>query len=536
MPEMMKHARSTAILLVAPIVLAACAPAGAPPSPVSIAIAVSEATVETGPMASSLSYSGTVSPRWTVQVVPRAGGQIVELSVETGQMVQTGDLLAVLDHRALDDQVAQARANVRAAEARLNSLLAGARSEDVTASQAGATAAEAGIVQAQANLEAAQLRLSAGMAGGRPETVAQAQARLNADRAALDKLLNGPPQHDINQARLAVAAAKDRLWLDQTSFDFQQSRGLMSNEQRRAGLVADQLAIDQAQEALNKLLAPPRAEDVAALQAAIISGEQALVLAQHPLRAEDIAQLDQAVAAAQAQLAQAEQQAGAQRALAAKAASPFTVHDLAQARAAVEVAQAALQAAQTFAADARITAPASGTVSDVPVAIGSLVGPQSPLATLISSNLEVTVSVEEGQVPAIEVGQPAVIVGPGGTAVPAEVFLVAPAADARSRKFPVKVRPLGPSPLRAGMSATVTIEIATQANATLVPKEAVLQRSGQEIVFVDVEGRARMRTVQTGLGDGVRLPVLGGLRPGDVVILPGSLNLSDGDAVTPAVR
>jgi hypothetical protein len=75
----------------------------------------------------------------------------------------------------------------------------------------------------------------------------------------------------------------------------------------------------------------------------------------------------------------------AQTALAAKAASPFTVHDIAQARAAVEVAQAALQAAASTASDARVVAPAAGTVSDVPVAVGSLVSPQNPIATIIAS-------------------------------------------------------------------------------------------------------------------------------------------------------
>jgi HlyD family secretion protein len=520
---------TTALVLV--LALAACRPTETKPTGTAPAIAVNAVAAERGDITSALSYSGAVSPTWTVAVTSKVSGPIVELHAEAGRAVAGGEVLAVIDHRALDDQVAQARANLRAAEARLSTLLAGGRTEDVAAAEAGAAAADSQVSGAAANLAAAKERLAAANAGGRAEVVAQAQAKLDADRAALDKLLNGPTQFDKRNAELALMAAKDRLYQDQTLYDYQQARGQVSNEQRRAALIADQLAIEQAQLALDKLLAPPRAEDVAAARALVAADEQALTLAQQPSRPEEIAQLEQAVAAAQAQLDAAGQQSAAQRALADKASKPYTAQDIAQARAAVDVARAALQASETVVADATITAPADGILSDVPVALGSLVGPQVPIATLLSPDLEVLVSVEESQVLLFQEGQDATITVASASPMSGIVTLIAPAADPRTRKFSVKVRPTQTGILRSGMSAVVNIEIGQQLGAVLIPREVVIQRNGKDIVFVDDNGRARQREVRTGLGDGLHLPVLSGIAPGEMVIIPSSVDLSDGDAV-----
>lgn len=520
----------------AALLVAACAPQAGKPPAAAPAIAVDEVAAELGTISSTLTYSGTVNPRWTVAVMSKAAGPIIDLPIQAGQRIEQGDLIAVVDHRLLDDQVAQARANVRSAEARLNALLVGGRVEDVTSAEAGASAAESQVAAAQANAAAARERLAAARAGGRAEVVAQAQAKLDAGRATLDKLLNGPTQHDIRAAQLALNAALDARFQTQTLLDFQLSQGQASREQRRAAMVAADLAIDQAKNNLDRLLAPPRAEDVAGARALVAADEQALRLAQDPSRPEDIAQLEQAVAAAEAQVEGALQQVNAQRALAAKAATPFTPQDIAQARAAVDVAKAGLQLAETAAADARIEAPAAGVISEVPVAVGSLVGPQAPIATLLAPDLEIAVAVDEGQILLFEEGQPASITGAGSSQLPGTVTHIAPAADTRTRKFTVKVQPTGPTPLRAGMSATVSINVREQQDVVLVPREVVLQRSGLDIVFVDEGGRARMRTVRTGLGDGARLPILSGVRPGEMVIIPTSVELSDGDLVARAAR
>jgi RND family efflux transporter MFP subunit len=509
-----------ALAVLAAMPLGACGQAApsASTSPARTLISVTEAPARLGTIASVLSYSGTVS----------------ELRIQQGQRVDAGELLAVLDHRALDDQLAQATANVSAVQAKLRTLQAGARSEDVAAAKAQASAAQGGVAQAAANLESARQKLAQAQAGGRAEVVAQAQAKLDADKAALNKLINGPQAQDVTSARLAVELAKDKLFADQTNYDFQVHNGLMSKEMRQSALDADQTAIDQANTQLAKLLAPPRTEDAAQARAAVEADQQALAVARQPNRPEDIAQLEQAVAAAQGQLTQAQQQTAALQAAAAKAASPYTPEDLDQARAAVEVAQAAAHGAQTAVDDATIVAPAAGLIGDVPIAVGSLVSPQTPVATLISTSVEIDATVEEGQVAQIGAGQPARIHALSASDVPGQVLSVAPQADSRTRKFMVKVVPVTiDSPLRAGMSATVDIQTGRQQEAVLVPRSAVIQRNGRQIVFVDDSGHAKMVPVTTGYSDDNQVQLQTGVDAGALVILPGSLELADGDAVKP---
>src|SRR6185437_11290035 len=161
------------ILALVPVVtIAACrAPSNGPTAtPARNIIAVAEAPATVGSIASVLSYSGSVTPRWTVNVMPLIGGQVVDLKVQQGQMVNKGDVIAVLDHRTQDDQVTTARANLSSAQAKLDSIKAGARPEDVAAAKASAAAAQAAVSALQ---------------HGRPSTIAQGQANLDAAKAKL---------------------------------------------------------------------------------------------------------------------------------------------------------------------------------------------------------------------------------------------------------------------------------------------------------------------------------------------------------------
>ena len=552
-------AARAAAALAALLALAACGQATKASTAAQNVITVAETPARLGTISAVSSFSGSVSPRWTVSIVPKIQGQIAELRVHEGQRVGQGTVIAVLDHHAQDDQLAQAKANVDAAQAKLQAMLAGARPEDVAAARAQAAAAEAAVsnlrhgrpdavAQAKAALKAAQDKLAQAQAGGRTETVQQARDKLNADQASLNKLLAGPSPQDITNAKLAVQQAKDRLYADQTADDAQVARGLMTQQQRQASLDVDQTGIDQANTSLAKLVAPPNPNDVAQAQAAVHADQQALALAKQPNTPADIAQLQAAVQQAQAQLAQAQQpgsqaqisqaqqQANAQQALAAKAAKPYISSDIAQAQAAVQVAQAAEQTAQSSLADMTISAPASGVLSSLPIAVGSLVGPGSPIATLISSKVEVDAGVAESQIALFKQGQPATVrVSSAPQPVAGEVFFVSPVADVKTRQFTVKVEPSSPTPvLRSGMSATIEIQTGKRQNAVLAPKDAVIQRSGQEIMFLDQSGRAKMVVVRIGLSNGSEVQILKGVQPGEQIILPGSLNLADGDTVAAA--
>jgi HlyD family secretion protein len=63
--------------------------------------------------------SGTVEPINVVEVKSKSSGQITRMTVETGSIVNRGDLLVQLDTRDVQNQYDQAKADLDAAEARL---------------------------------------------------------------------------------------------------------------------------------------------------------------------------------------------------------------------------------------------------------------------------------------------------------------------------------------------------------------------------------------------------------------------------------
>jgi HlyD family secretion protein len=67
----------------------------------------------------SAQASGTVQPDTTVEVKSKASGEILQLAVETGQVVKRGDLMVRVDPRIPRNAVAQAQADLEVAQARL---------------------------------------------------------------------------------------------------------------------------------------------------------------------------------------------------------------------------------------------------------------------------------------------------------------------------------------------------------------------------------------------------------------------------------
>jgi HlyD family secretion protein len=84
---------------------------------------------------SQLELSGNIE---VIQVEAsfRTGGKVLERPVDEGQTVQTGQLLARLDAKDLEQQVAMRKADAAAAKAALDAALAGSRKEEVEASKA----------------------------------------------------------------------------------------------------------------------------------------------------------------------------------------------------------------------------------------------------------------------------------------------------------------------------------------------------------------------------------------------------------------
>src|SRR6202042_2720705 len=96
----------------------------------------------------TLLLPGDIQPIQNIPIYARANGYVLKRLVDIGDNVKTGQLLAVISTPELDQQVEQAQANVRQAQAALTQSLA-----DRKNFAAQLFAARAGIKQARTNLE-----------------------------------------------------------------------------------------------------------------------------------------------------------------------------------------------------------------------------------------------------------------------------------------------------------------------------------------------------------------------------------------------
>ena len=168
------------------------------------------------------------------------------------------------------------------------------------------------------------------------------------------------------------------------------------------------------------------------------------------------------------------------------------------------------------------------------VSAGATVGTNSPIVTLVSKETEIILQVEEARIGQVERNQPSQIsvAAYPGEQFPGTVASISPTADARSRTFAVRVYPNDPQGrLRDGMFAQVGLQTPAR-QALLVPVQAIVNRSGRNIVFVvGADSRVQAREVTVGINDGRQVEVLTGLQVGEEVAISALDVLSDGTPV-----
>ena len=211
--------------------------------------------------------------------------------------------------------------------------------------------------------------------------------------------------------------------------------------------------------------------------------------------------------------------------------------DIAMAEAEHDEARARLDAVAYEIEKSTLPAPLSGFIVRKHVDVGNWVNAGEPVADLVDLDPVFAAGpVGERRITLLRTGLPATV---SLDAFPGEVFsgevaYIIPQADTRSRSFPVKVRLSNAQErLKAGMLARIVITVASGEPSVLVPKDAVVRRGSDQIVFVVSDGQAKAVKVSTGRGYRALLEISGGdLRPGQQVVTLGNEVLSDGAKVT----
>ncbi len=146
----------------------------------------------------------------------RVGGRVARLEVQEGDRVEAEQLLATLDARPFEEEVALARANLTGRRAELAELEAGTRPQEIARARARVAHREADLELARRDFARTKTLFERGdvaesVFDDARTTLAEAEAALREAEAALDLAIEGPRAEDIAAARAQVAAAKAEL-------------------------------------------------------------------------------------------------------------------------------------------------------------------------------------------------------------------------------------------------------------------------------------------------------------------------------------
>lgn len=177
---------------------------------------------------------------------------------------------------------------------------------------------------------------------------------------------------------------------------------------------------------------------------------------------------------------------------------------------------------------AQLRAPFSGIISDVKAKVFQQIGGGEVVATLVDVQTPLLrVGVLEQELSHIYVGQMAEITLPAllGQQFSGKVTSINPRVD-EDGLIQVNVRILKPNGrIFPGMHAELQLKDSRTKAVILVPIEAVLQRSGKEVIFTYENGLAKWKYVTTGRKNGEYMEILEGLEVGEKVIVKGHVNL-----------
>ena len=212
--------------------------------------------------------------------------------------------------------------------------------------------------------------------------------------------------------------------------------------------------------------------------------------------------------------------------------------DLFRARATYEDALHNFETSKRTLEKTRITTPIAGVVlqlardaNNQPVADGQKVPQGFEVARIAPiDNLIADIDLVGPELARVRPGQPVRIEHYAfeNTMITGKVLRLSPAMDATPHTFRAEVEvDNGDELLRPGMFIQATIVTDRHQDVAVVPRDAVTERAGRDVVFVIDGQRARRQEVSLGLGNDDWIEVVDGVSPGERVVIRGLETLTD---------
>lgn len=512
--------------------------------------------VSRGQVREEVSITGKVKPTQSLDIAFEKGGRLTRIRVKVGDAVSEDQEIMVLDNADLYAQLAQARANVRSQEAKLDQLKVGARPEDIAVSQTKVENAKNALADAQRNLTNVTAKADIDLANlysSVSDTLTDAYTK--SDDAIRNQIDNLFLNDDTDRPTLSFVSYNSQAKIDSESGRVRSTEHLrdFSNEltmvkSSNGGTAALDAALDKAKIHLSIFLAffgdlqdvvnSPNGLDattLSAYQASVSTARTSIVTistsvnkqrqsiaAQKSANQTAIANAQASITTAQSTLDQA------QRELTLKQAGSST-QDIAYQQSQLENARANVDYYQAQIEKTILRAPFAGTVTKIVPTLGDIISPNVSTISIIGSGKFLIESyVAEADIAKVKVGNMArVTLDAYGTDDLFEVKLIqidisstvleGVATYKTTFEFTQEDARILP-----GLTANIDVLSGERNDVLYVPTRNIISREGKKYVKLLIDkkdGLVEEVEVTTGLrGSDGRTEIISGLKEGDAVV------------------
>lgn len=183
----------------------------------------------------------------------------------------------------------------------------------------------------------------------------------------------------------------------------------------------------------------------------------------------------------------------------------------------------------------RVFSPIAGIVARRQLDLGATAGANTPIVTIVSvSPMVILANAAEQDISRIKKGAQVnvTIDSLPGQKFTGRVMRISPLLDPQTRNGQVEIEiPNTGGLLKGEMFARVELNLGSERETLLLPRDALVYRGEKPGVFTIEADKAKFLEVETGLAQEDKVEVLGGLKLGDKVITQGVNLVKDGDRV-----
>ena len=495
-------------------------------------IEVTVANPEIRDVAIKSNFSAKVEADSTVTVIPKVAGEVTEKYFEVGDHVNEGDLLFRIDDESAKLQLDNAKATLDSASAGYTAQQATNAS---TKAQANETIAKISSNEAQLDLAVDNAYAQKRSAGNTFETQSESEEYYeNEYYEAIDDLDDMKKdkkklkrQRDSLESTISTYRSKESSEGAEKAMEWLKSQGFDTLTELKTAYSSASSAYESAKTAINGLENSIESYDLQKRTTGLAadSAEMGYYTAEESLAiAEQNRDIYKNFTKATTLYGVNAQVVGADASLINSEAS------LRQAKVGVENAEMNLD-------NYTVTAPVSGTITDIGVSLHNMASSATSAYTIESdSRNKIVFFVAEETVQSIKPGNDAVITK-NGEDFAAKITDVGNTLDQETGLFKVEAV-MNDYKTEFLNGSTVSVKTVTREtkSAVTVPMDAVYYDDEQAYVFVSEDGKAVRRDIETGISDETGIVVTKGLNKSDDIIVSWSSQLRDGAEINVTQR